>query len=101
MFCAGDLQGGSDACQGDSGGPAVRLIQGCPTLFGITSWGYGCGRPNKPGVYTKVREYVKWIEETIHQADGAIGEPSDESDFSLLALDSFSQEIHNLSQGPQ
>ena len=65
MFCAGDLQGGSDACQGDSGGPAVRLIQGCPTLLGITSWGYGCGTPNKPGVYTKVSEYVKWIKETI------------------------------------
>ena len=30
------------------------------------------------------------------QADGAIGEPSDESDFSLLAWDSFSQEIRDL-----
>ena len=33
---------------------------------------------------------------TQFQADGAIGEPSDESDFSLLAWDSFSQEIRNL-----
>ena len=30
------------------------------------------------------------------QADGAIGEPSDKSDFSLLAWDSFSQEIRDL-----
>ena len=30
------------------------------------------------------------------QADGALGEPSDESDFSLLVWDSFSQEIRNL-----
>ncbi len=63
MFCAGDLEGQIDACQGDSGGPAIAQVQGRMTLFGITSWGYGCGRPNKPGVYTKVREYVKWIQE--------------------------------------
>ena len=33
---------------------------------------------------------------SLQQADGAIGEPSDESDFSLLAWDSFSQEIRDL-----
>ena len=64
MFCAGDLQGETDACQG---GPAVGEVQGRATLFGITSWGYGCGRPNKPGVYTKVREYVKWIQEKVQE----------------------------------
>ena len=62
MFCAGDLLGKKDACKGDSGGPAVAQIQGRATLFGITSWGYGCGRRNKPGVYTKVIEYVKLIQ---------------------------------------
>ena len=30
------------------------------------------------------------------QASGALGETSDESDFSLLAWDSFSQEIRDL-----
>ena len=30
------------------------------------------------------------------QADGALGEPSDKSDFSLLVWDSFSQEIRDL-----
>ena len=30
------------------------------------------------------------------QAHGALGETSDKSDFSLLAWDSFSQEIHDL-----
>jgi hypothetical protein len=33
---------------------------------------------------------------TTAQADGALGEPSDESDFSLLVWDSFSQEIRDL-----
>jgi len=32
----------------------------------------------------------------IYQASGALGETSDESDFSLLAWDSFSQEIRDL-----
>ena len=31
-----------------------------------------------------------------NQANGALGETSDESDFSLLAWDSFSQEIGDL-----
>ena len=35
-------------------------------------------------------------DKTISQADGAIGEPSDKSDFSLLVWDSFSQEIRDL-----
>ena len=33
---------------------------------------------------------------TDKQADGALGEPSDKSDFSLHVWDSFSQEIHDL-----
>jgi|GEM_PF-1121643 len=64
MLCAGI--GGKDSCQGDSGGPLVSL-QGRPLQVGIVSWGDGCARPNKPGVYTDVASYVDWIATTISQ----------------------------------
>ena len=48
--------------QGDSGGPAQTEVNGKWTLVGITSWGDGCGDPNSPGVYTKVSNYITWID---------------------------------------
>jgi trypsin len=57
MVCAGYPQGGIDACQGDSGGP---MVVGS-VLVGIASWGDGCARPNKYGVYTRVASYAPMI----------------------------------------
>jgi len=57
MVCAGYDQGGTDTCQGDSGGPLVVAGK----LAGITSWGEGCARPGKYGVYTRVSAVSSFI----------------------------------------
>ncbi|KAM5283852.1 hepatocyte growth factor activator isoform 5-T5 [Hipposideros larvatus] len=65
MLCAGYFDCKSDACQGDSGGPLACEKNGVAYLYGIISWGDGCGRLNKPGVYTRVANYVNWINDRI------------------------------------
>ncbi|XP_066974847.1 proclotting enzyme-like [Macrobrachium rosenbergii] len=60
MICA--YEQGRDACQGDSGGPLQIQLEGKYYLIGIVSFGHGCGDLNSPGVYTKVTNYIDWIE---------------------------------------
>lgn len=66
MLCAGYPQGGKDSCQGDSGGPLVaKDINGKRLLIGVVSWGDGCARRNKYGIYSKVSSAYSWIREVI------------------------------------
>ncbi len=63
MICAGIQAGGIDACQGDSGGPmAVRDGQNEWRVVGVVSWGTGCARMDKYGVYARVSVFDEWIE---------------------------------------
>ncbi|MEQ2279741.1 hypothetical protein AMECASPLE_012492 [Ameca splendens] len=63
MFCAARPDWSQDACEGDSGGPLVCEVDNRLFLFGIISWGDGCAMENRPGVYTKITNYNKWVEE--------------------------------------
>jgi len=74
MFCAGVEKGGVDSCQGDSGGPFVVPMEDDAYtqryhLAGIVSWGVGCAKQGLPGVYTKVSNYIDWIENNIHSKE--------------------------------
>uniref|UniRef100_A0A3Q3AL05 coagulation factor Xa n=1 Tax=Kryptolebias marmoratus TaxID=37003 RepID=A0A3Q3AL05_KRYMA len=65
MFCAGFDTIAKDACQGDSGGPHVTRYGDTYFVTGIVSWGEGCARKGKYGVYTQVSKFVRWIHDGI------------------------------------
>ncbi|XP_013919535.1 PREDICTED: urokinase-type plasminogen activator [Thamnophis sirtalis] len=67
MLCASHPEWKSDACSGDSGGPLTCTSNGRMVLYGIVSWGDGCAKQEKPGVYTRVTRYIPWIESHMNR----------------------------------
>ncbi|KAF7670145.1 hypothetical protein LDENG_00050090 [Lucifuga dentata] len=78
MFCAGAQ--GKDSCRGDSGGPFFLPMLGSGNtqgrgpyrLTGIVSWGLNCQKQQYKGYYTKVENYVDWIQETMDKTEKAL-----------------------------
>lgn len=71
QICGRDLEKNRDTCQGDSGGPLqLNFVHRKQRntyryyLVGIISYGEFCGS-KKPGVYTRVSSYCRWIASVV------------------------------------
>ncbi|XP_026486070.2 transmembrane protease serine 9 [Vanessa tameamea] len=65
MMCAG--RGHRDSCAGDSGGPLLCRDRNMRYfLQGITSFGDGCGKRGKYGIYTRTSGYVSWMRDVMN-----------------------------------
>ena len=63
-----------DTCQGDSGGPLFSkgLTAADDRVFGVTSWGPGCGI--RAGVYVKLPNYNTWVQNQVTTLNSTIFE---------------------------
>lgn len=75
MLCSGTFEGGRTACSGDSGGPlVVALTDGSHVQAGVVSWGLsgsggkGCNENAPFSAYTRVSNYLPWLESVINAA---------------------------------
>uniref|UniRef100_A0A1A9VSG0 Peptidase S1 domain-containing protein n=1 Tax=Glossina austeni TaxID=7395 RepID=A0A1A9VSG0_GLOAU len=75
QICAIDSKKLRDNCPEDSGGPLVKFIRNdlytVPYIVGITSIGVGCAS-SIPGIYTRISEYVPWIEGIIGRIGSSV-----------------------------
>ena len=61
MICAGGVEG-EDSCQRDSGGPLTYVSGEQHVLIGDVSFGDGCAKAGKYGVYGRISFFRSWIE---------------------------------------
>lgn len=71
QICYGSRINKQDSCPGDSGGPLQKYDRNINLhkIVGIVSFGRGCGTVGTPGIYTKVSNYIDWIEKTVWKDD--------------------------------
>ena len=103
-FCAGFSAGGKDSCQGDSGGPIVVNRSGVITQLGIVSWGIGCARPGKYGVYSDIAALRSWLDTVITSNLGgsyAVGYNKNQTLSTFNVGETKSQKLRNKKNGTQ
>ncbi|XP_067471548.1 tryptase-2-like [Thunnus thynnus] len=72
-LCAGDKARDKDTCTGDEGGPLACSVGGRFVQAGIVSY-ESCKRSEGPGLYTRVSEYLDFINSYIHRGEEASAE---------------------------
>ncbi|XP_072943205.1 mast cell protease 1A-like [Epargyreus clarus] len=68
QVCYGNKLQSNKTCQGESGNPLhIRSdrIKCMHVVVGVTSFGRACGSIGPPGIYTRVAEYLPWIESIV------------------------------------
>ncbi|XP_065081145.1 trypsin 3A1-like [Ochlerotatus camptorhynchus] len=82
-ICAGSP--GKDSCRADSGSPLMCKGK----QIGLVSWGFRCGDPNYPGVYTNVSYFYDWIHMTSVPARKLVRSEWVHSVSEALAVDKY------------
>ena len=95
MLCAGLDEGGIDTCKGDSGGPLVCEFKGTWYLEGVTSWGHGCAKPGKYGVYANVRALRSWLSTNMYTGSASSQNQSSPHSSSRTGKRSVERSIFN------
>ena len=90
--CHHNIKGGKDSCRGDSGGPLIVSNHDIAIIYGIVSFGDGCGKPKLPGVYTRVTSYLEWIRKHMEDLP-------ENNDSNIDQHDGESLPIHSASAG--
>ncbi|KAI5629548.1 coagulation factor VII precursor, partial [Silurus asotus] len=65
MLCAGYFEGSQESCRGDDGSPLTTHYKDTHFLTGIVSWGKGCDNPGYYAIYTKVANFLDWIQRAM------------------------------------
>lgn len=58
-----------DSCQGDSGGPLTAKFGNERRLVGVVSFGAGCARTDKPGIYARLIAVRGWVDDAVAMLD--------------------------------
>lgn len=80
-----------DSCGGDSGGPLMAYDGNHrPYQVGLVSWGpTPCGQVGKPGIYTRLSQYVPWIQSVAGSVN--LAEPLDKKEEAPVEPQGFAE----------